>query len=1090
MKQKNEKLRSKLLLLFVLLLMVPIGVFAQNMTVKGSVVDSQGEPIIGVSVVEKGNNSNGVITDLEGQFSLTLRKGKRVVISYVGMETQEVDAVAGKTLKVILKDDSQAIEEIVVIGYGSKARKDLTGSVGSISGAKLAAVPVTSAAVALQGKIAGVQVTTVDGAPGADINIRVRGGTSVTQSNEPLYIVDGFQTDNINDIPPADIASIDVLKDASLTAIYGAKGGNGVVVVTTKSAQQGKVSVGFNAQMSISKLAKKLDLMDTYDFVRYQYDWAAANGTRSSNAKYYRANFGNPLDLDIYQRATTRDWQDEVMSETPFNYSTNFTVGGGTEKFRFNASLTNSEDNGIIMGSGVRRTNLNIKMNIQLTRNLTLTINPRLTYRRDTGAGGDKIGSGGIIDVLRYRPTNGLREFAFWDPATVDPDDEAVFEYTNPKSDIDQNTLKKHSYAYTNQFSLDWKPIEGLTLRTEGAHFISFNDENRFFGAMTDEGQNNKKLPVAAITDKRTEKYTWTNTASYGFDIDNLHNFSFLLGQEIQHNQTKQSFIKNRYFPRSISADRALNNMGLGTPWESTSSLSTPERTASFFGQTSYNYDHKYLASITFRADGSTKFSPGEQWGYFPSISGAWVLSKESFLENNPIISNLKLRAAIGLAGNNRIDNDMWRYLYSVNTTGGPGFGEVTENGEKWYGNAGGSTFANTKIKWETTLTRNLAFDLGLFGDRLTITPEVYWNTTKDLLYKSDVPSTTGYTQQMQNIGQVTNKGFELTIGGDILRGKDYVLSGNLTFGSNKMKVDKLNDTDNVIWDQNDRWKSSYNDYCLRVGDQVGLIYGFVYDGLYGFDEFDFDPNQNFLAVPKEGTIINNVFNDSNSGKATLPGKIKFKDISGPNGKPDGQITEDDRTIIGNTNPKVQGGFGLSGQWKGIDFTANFNYMYDFDVNNATAYQLSSSESNSKNFFNVLTKFNNRWTYVREDGECLYKNTYLENSVELYKELNAGKTLWNPTDVTNKVTHSYFIEDGSFLRCQDITIGYTLPKQLTNKWGMSRLRFYVSGSNLFIITGYSGYDPEVDVQTGLTSGMDYNRYPRSRSFVFGANITF
>ncbi len=1090
MKQKNEKLRSKLLLLFVLLLMVPIGVFAQNMTVKGSVVDSQGEPIIGASVVEKGNNSNGVITDLEGQFSLTLRKGKRVVISYVGMETQEVDAVAGKTLKVILKDDSQAIEEIVVIGYGSKARKDLTGSVGSISGAKLAAVPVTSAAVALQGKIAGVQVTTVDGAPGADINIRVRGGTSVTQSNEPLYIVDGFQTDNINDIPPADIASIDVLKDASLTAIYGAKGGNGVVVVTTKSAQQGKVSVGFNAQMSISKLAKKLDLMDTYDFVRYQYDWAAANGTRSSNAKYYRANFGNPLDLDIYQRATTRDWQDEVMSETPFNYSPNFTVGGGTEKFRFNASLTNSEDNGIIMGSGVRRTNLNIKMNIQLTRNLTLTINPRLTYRRDTGAGGDKIGSGGIIDVLRYRPTNGLREFAFWDPATVDPDDEAVFEYTNPKSDIDQNTLKKHSYAYTNQFSLDWKPIEGLTLRTEGAHFISFNDENRFFGAMTDEGQNNKKLPVAAITDKRTEKYTWTNTASYGFDIDNLHNFSFLLGQEIQHNQTKQSFIKNRYFPRSISADRALNNMGLGTPWESTSSLSTPERTASFFGQTSYNYDHKYLASITFRADGSTKFSPGEQWGYFPSISGAWVLSKESFLENNPIISNLKLRAAIGLAGNNRIDNDMWRYLYSVNTTGGPGFGEVTENGEKWYGNASGSTFANTKIKWETTLTRNLAFDLGLFGDRLTITPEVYWNTTKDLLYKSDVPSTTGYTQQMQNIGQVTNKGFELTISGDILRGKDYVLSGNLTFGSNKMKVDKLNDTDNVIWDQNDRWKSSYNDYCLKVGDQVGLIYGFVYDGLYGFDEFDFDPNQNFLAVPKEGTIINNVFNDSNSGKATLPGKIKFKDISGPNGKPDGQITEDDRTIIGNTNPKVQGGFGLSGQWKGIDFTANFNYMYDFDVNNATAYQLSSSESNSKNFFNVLTKFNNRWTYVREDGECLYKNTYLENSVELYKELNAGKTLWNPTDVTNKVTHSYFIEDGSFLRCQDITIGYTLPKQLTNKWGMSRLRFYVSGSNLFIITGYSGYDPEVDVQTGLTSGMDYNRYPRSRSFVFGANITF
>ncbi|WP_071147600.1 SusC/RagA family TonB-linked outer membrane protein [Bacteroides ihuae] len=1074
-----------------ILLMFPVGLAAQNIVVKGNVSDSQGEPIIGASVVEKGNKSNGVITDLDGHFSITVGKGKKIVISYIGMETQEVDAIVGKGLIIVLKDDSQALDEIVVIGYGSRARKDLTGSVGSISGVRLAAVPVTSAAVALQGKIAGVQVTTVDGAPGADINIRVRGGTSVTQSNDPLYIVDGFQTDNINDIPPTDIASIDVLKDASLTAIYGAKGGNGVVVVTTKSAQQGKVQVGFNTQVSVSKLAKKLDLMNTADFVRYQYDWAAANGTRSSNAKYYRANFGNPLDLDIYQRATTHDWQDEVMGETPFNYSTNLTVGGGSEKFRFNTSLTNSEDKGIILGSGVRRTNLNIKMNIQLTNNLTLTINPKFTFRRDTGAGGDKIGGGGIIDVLRYRPTNGLREFAFWDPETVDPDDEAVFEYTNPKNDIGQNTLKKHSYAYTNQFSLDWQPIKGLTLRTEAAYYISFNDENRFYGAMTDEGQDNKKLPVASIKNKHTEKYTWTNTASYGFEIDQLHNFSFLLGQEIQHDRTKESYIKNRYFPRNISSERALNNMGLGTTWESTSSLSTPERTASFFGQASYNYNHKYLVSGTFRADGSTKFAPGEQWGYFPSISGAWVLSKERFLENNPIISNLKLRGAVGLAGNNRIDNDMWRYLYAVNTTGGPGFGEATENGEKWYGEASGkSVFPNTKIKWETTLTRNLAFDLDLFNGRLTVTPEVYWNTTKDLLYKSDVPSTTGYTQQMQNIGQVTNKGFELSINGDILRGKDYVLSGNFTLGFNKMKVDKLNNTDDVIWDQNDRWKSSYNDYCLKVGDQVGLIYGFVYDGLYSFDEFDFDPNQNLLAVPKEGTIINNVLNNSNSGVATLPGKIKFKDISGPDGKPDGQITEDDRSVIGNTNPKFQGGFGLSGQWKGFDFTANFNYMYDFDVNNATAYQLSSSEGNSQNFFNVLSKFNNRWTYVGKDGECMYKNNYLENSVETYKELNAGKTLWNPADVTNKVTHSYFIEDGSFLRCQDITLGYTLPKSLSNKWGMSRLRLYVSGSNLFIITGYSGYDPEVDVQTGLTCGMDYNRYPRSRSFVFGANITF
>lgn len=1084
---QGTNLKGKLFLLMVLFLMVPIGLFAQNVTVKGTVVDSTGETIIGASVVEKGKTSNGAITDLEGHFKLTIQ-GKKIVVSFVGYETQEVDVVAGKELKIVLKEDSQALDEVVVIGYGSKARKDLTGSVGSVSGTKLAAVPVTSAAVALQGKIAGVQVTTVDGAPGADINIRVRGGTSVTQSNDPLYIVDGFQVDNINDIPPTDIASIDVLKDASLTAIYGAKGGNGVVIVTTKSAQQGKVTVGVNAQMSVSKLSKKLDLMDAYDYVQYQYDWAASNGgMRSGPAKYFRANFGNLNDLDLYKYAPTHDWQDQVMGETPLNYSTNVTVGGGSEKFRFNTSLTQSEDKGIILGSGVRRTNLNVKINAQLTKNLTLTMNPRFTYRRDTGAGGDKVGSGGIIDVLRYRPSNGLREFATWDPETVDPDDEAIFAYTNPKSDIGQNVKLKHAYSYTNQFSLDWKPIEGLTLRTEAAHSIQFSDENNFYGRLTNTGQNNSKMPVAEIKDRRKESYTWINTANYSFKTGQLHNWSALLGSEIHHTQTKENYQKNRYFPQNIEADRALNNMALGTPWESTSSLSTPNRTASFFGQINYNYDHKYLLSATMRADGSTKFAPGNQWGYFPSVSGAWVLSKEGFLEKNELISNLKLRAAIGLAGNNRIDDDQWRFLYSVNATGGPGFGEATQYGEQWFSVSDGKTFPNTEIKWETTLTRNVALDISLFGDRLTITPEFYWNTTKDLLYESVIPSTMGFTKQMQNIGQVTNKGIELSINGDILRGKDYVLSANFTFGMNKMKIDKLNDTDDILWILDDRWKPNYDNYCLKVGDQVGLIYGFVYDGLYSPDEFYFDPTQNFLAVPNEGTVINTIYQDSNSGAATLPGKIKFKDLDG-----DGQITENDRTVIGNTTPKFQGGFGLSGQWKNFDFTANFNYMVDFDVYNATNYMLSSSISNTNNFYNVLADFSqdNRWTYVRADGECIYKNTHFDGSVDEYITMNAGKSLWNPADVEDKVTHSYFVEDGSFLRLQDVTIGYTLPSNLTKKWGMSKVRFYASASNLFILTGYSGYDPEVDVQSGLTPSMDYNRYPRSRSFVFGTNITF
>ena len=1110
MKEKSAKRSGKLLILLVIMLLLPLGVIAQVITVKGTVIDSQGETVIGASVVEKGNVKNATVTDFNGNFTLKVAKGKTLVISFIGMETQEVKAAP--TLNITMRDDTKAIEEVVVIGYGgSKARKDLTGSVGSVSGKRLESVPVTSAAVALQGKISGVQVTTVDGQPGADVHIRVRGGTSVTQSNEPLYIVDGFQTDNINDIPPSDIASIDVLKDASLTAIYGAKGGNGVVIVTTKSAKEGKVQVSFNGNLSVSSLARKLDLMNAADFVKYQYQWHACNGTRSTNAKFFKANFGNPYDLDMYAVLPSHDWQDEVMGENPISYSANLNIGGGSDKVKFNLSLTNSEDNGIILGSGVRRTTLNMKTNVKLSDKLTFQINPKFTFRRDEGAGGNNIGTGGIINVLQYRPTNGLREYGYIDPSYADPDEEELFNYTNPKNDIAINQLVKHSYNYSTGLSLDWKPIKGLTLRTEGTIGLRWNDQKRFYGALTGTGQKHNNQPVAQLDNSFALSYIWTNTASYNFSLKDVHNFSLLAGQEIQHYDRRSESMMNRYFPRSFSASDAWNNMSFGTPYINSSSLSTPDRTASFFGQVNYNFDHKYLLSGTFRADGSTKFAPGNQWGYFPSISGAWVLSEEKFMKNIKWIDMLKIRAAIGLSGNNRIDNDMWRQLYAINTTGGPGFGETTLYGEQYYGNAGGSKFTNRDIKWETTITRNIAADITLFGGRLTITPEFYWYTTKDLLYKSDIPSVVGYTSQMQNIGQVTTKGIELSISGDIIQGKDYVLSANVSLGFNKKKIDKLNGTDDVVWDQNDRWKSSYNDYCLKVGSEVGLIYGFVYDGLYTMDEFYFDPLNNFQAVPwgssaadngtskncaprADGyvTVINDVSGTSNSGIATMPGKIKFKDLNG-----DGRITEDDRTVIGNTNPRIQGGFGLSGQWKDFDFTANFTYMLDFDINNATAYALSSSGGNKNTFNNVLAKFNEAWLYndltgdlTGTKGDILYKLYYVDNGLDIYKNANKGRTLWNPTDVTTNLTQSYFIEDGSFLRCNDITIGYSLPKNILKKVGLSKARFYVSATNLFIITGYSGYDPEVDIQTGLTCGMDWNRYPRSRGFVFGTNITF
>lgn len=1104
--------------LLVAFFLTPLSALAQAQ-ISGQVVDATGETVIGATIVEKGNSKNAAVTDFDGNFSIKVASGKILVISYVGMKTQEVPAATG--MKVVLEDDNASLDEVVVVGYTSRARKDLTGSVGSVSGAKLAVVPVSSAAEALTGKIAGVQVTTTDGQPGADINIRVRGATSVTQSNEPLYIVDGFQVPNINDIPPSDIASIDVLKDASLTAIYGAKGGNGVIIVTTKSAQAGKVQVSFNGRLSVSSLSRSLDIMNTGQFVDLMYDRASSNGNgaRDSWQKAFRGDFGNPKDNSIYYYKTTNDWQDEVLGNKPISYQANVTVGGGNETTRFNLSLAQSEDVGIILGSGVRRTNVNFKLNTKITKNLEFTYNPKLTYRRDEGAGGANVGSGGLVDrVLRYQPTAGLRSWGNYSIMESAADAER-FNLTNPVNDIMTNTQKKHSYSISQQFALKWTPISGLVLRSEGNYNISFRNTQRYWGWLTQEGQKavHQQKPVARLTDRTVESYTWTNTASYDTSIKDVHNLSFLLGQEIYHTQYKESQQAAHLFDIGIDANTAINNMALGQPYaaDTYTLRSTANRTASFFGQASYNYNHKYLLSATLRADGSSKFAPGNQWGYFPSISGAWVLNQEKFLSDVKWIDQLKIRASYGLAGNNNINDDLWRFLYTSSNSGGPEFASTTTaNGELYY--TVPSDYPNKDIKWETTITRNLAADISLFGGRLSITPEFYWNTTRDLLYRSYIPGVSGYSRQMQNIGKVQNNGWELTLNADLLRGKDYVLSANLTLGHNKMTIKQLNRDDNRIFNNASAWKSSdQNDYMLEVGGELGLMYGYVYDGLYTWDEFLYPTTSTYAANPKgkgvvngiliggtvtdgyEGNSGNGVLGNSHSGYSTMPGKIKIKDLNG-----DGQIDINDKTVIGRTTPKWQGGFGISGQWKDFDFVANFTYMLDFDVYNATAYALSSTSSNQYTFTNVYSKFtDNRWRYSAPDGytdlsghnitgESLYKNGNLDGMPGLYRDMNANVNMWNPGDLVTNIMLDAFVEDGSFIRCSDVTIGYTLPKSIIKKIFLNKVRAYISASNLFILTNYSGYDPEVDVQSGLTPSMDYNRYPRARTFSFGLNVTF
>lgn len=1065
------------LLCCMLVLLASVTVAKAQVSLSGVVKDKQGT-ITGASVVVKGTTI-GVSTDVNGEFKLIVPNANKaiLVVKFLGMAEVEYP-VEGKRsgIEIFMEEDETALKDVVVVGYGSTIRENLTGSVGSVSGKVLSSLPVSSAAEAMVGKIAGVQVTVADGSPGSEINIRIRGGTSVTQSNQPLFIVDGFPASSINDIPPTDIQSIDVLKDASLTAIYGARGGNGVVIVTTKAAKLGKMKVSFNQFSQLRNLSKKLDVMDPYEFTKLQYE----NAVLSSNSarQRFRKSFGNPLDIPLYKRMNGNDWQEDVLGGSPMSYYYNVNVGGGTEDLRLNVSLTHNDEKGVLIGSGIKKTNLITKIQGNLSPKVKFEFNPRVYYQQKEGLGTSGMS---VLNALRYRPINGLREFTFIPQDELDPEEEKNFIYNAPSGELTQNYQMQNTYTITNQAAFTWEIIENLSFRSEGGITFGFAEGDRFYGTLTGSAKSNNNQPVASVSRQRSDSYRWANTLTYNFSLGTDNNFSALIGQEIMNSKYQTKINSVRYLPTEISAEVALANFSLGTPYMSSSTHSSPDKSLSYFGRLTYNYNQKYLFSGTFRADASTKFAPGNQWGYFPAASTAWIISKEEFMENYPIFSLLKLRAAIGTSGNNRISDDLWRYQYSVSNSQAPGWGEIDDIGWEYYVNSE-STFPNQKIKWETTLTRSAALDIQMFDDRLSITPELYWNTTHDLLYRSEIPGTSGYQYQMQNIGQTTNRGWELTVNGTIIQKKDFVLNGNFNLGANKTRIDNLNGNETQLFTRSS-WNPSDNDYLLQVGGELGLIYGYVYDGFYKIDDFDLNYATG-IWTPKEGVV------DCNAIFGTKPGAPKYVNlVDNYEGNPEdiNRINEADMTVIGNTNPRFGGGFGFDGIWKNFDFNIFFNYLYDFDVNNVNKYRMSSWMNNSYN--NLFPVFNEdrRFRYVNDLGYDMRTNAKYFAEYEL---INQDATIYNPITVTRGISHSYSIEDGSFIRLQNLTLGYTLPKQITDNFGMSRLRVYLTGYNLFILTNYSGYDPEVNVQNGLTPGIDDNVYPRSRMYTLGFNLTF
>lgn len=660
-------MRTLLLMIFAAL---SLSVSAQTITLNGNVKDTTGEPIIGASIVEKGNTTNGTITDLDGNFSLKVPANATVVISYIGMKTQEI-AIKGKSkIDVTLSDDAKALDEVVVIGYGTAKRKDITGSVATVNAEALTVVPVASATEALTGKMAGVQITTTEGSPDAEMKIRVRGGGSITGDNTPLFIVDGFPVESISDIPASDIEDMTVLKDASSTAIYGSRGANGVILVTTKSGKEGKISVNYNAYYSWKKMAKQLNTLSSGDYAKWQYELAMLNSGKHDtiNPDDYTKVFGNYQDIDLYENIEGNNWQDQVFGRTGHTFNHNLSINGGSDKTKFAFSYAHMDDKAIMQDSDFKRDNLSLKVNHKPNKRVALDFSVRYSNTTINGAGANESKSevssadSRMKDVMIYTPFN------FKDLSDgYDPD----LQLTNPLVSVADNARQQSRQTFNYNGSFTWEFIDNLKFKTEFGLDHYYNKDKRFYGVTTYNSRiNGNNQPIAVFTSKERKTFRNTNTLNYDFKkiLKNKdHSLSLLVGQELIKVKSNTDTDEVRFYPKLFTADQAFNLSSQGTAFSTDKFYNADDILLSYFARANYDFQGKYLASATFRADGSSKFSKDNRWGFFPSAALAWRMSSENFMESTKSwLDDLKLRISYGTAGNNNIPSDQTSTIWSA----------------------------------------------------------------------------------------------------------------------------------------------------------------------------------------------------------------------------------------------------------------------------------------------------------------------------------------------------------------------------------------------------------------------------------------
>ena len=1083
-------------LLLCLLILFHLSSLAQIRRVDGRVIDdSTGNALSDATVIVSGT-TKGATTAADGVFILSIpADGKKhnLVVSLSGYATvTQPLTTTSEGLVIRLRKQPKELEDVVIIGYQTVKRRDLMASVSSVSSRDLKDIPLNSAEESLAGRLAGVQVTGAEGSPNAQVLIKVRGGGSITQSNAPLYVVDGVQLDNaLSTISPQDIQSIDVLKDAAATSIYGARGSNGVVIITTKGGRNtgGKTTLTYNGFVGVGQLEKKLPVLHPYDYMYYQYERAELSGDSSGITPY-----GYSWDtVQKYKNVPFYDWQQKMFGRAAFQQTHNVSLSGGTEQTQYNLSLTDNQLQGVMLGSDYDRKLVAFRLDHRANDRLRIGANVRFNITTVDGAGVSNAGSSALNflrQVVRYRPFIPAGQNAnSFDYSYYNSTDANSLSLVNPVL-LNQSQYRRSINSildlngYANYTFTKW-----LSFRTTLGYDNNNLRQDAFDDTLTYNSQiNGAGMPIADITSTvisavdNSNVFTFTNSAMSGHWKEH-NSLTAIAGEETYQTSESDYYVQINYFPVGTTASAALGNMNLGTP--PTSNLTEPKPTSnvvnitqlSFFSRVMYGYDNKYLFSASLRADGSSLFAQQNRWGYFPAASAAWRISQEKFMEGIHFVSDLKLRGAYGEAGNNRITP--YQYLTQFNTSSQYALNGVLNTG---YASAG---LANPSLKWESTISRDIGVDANFLNDRLGFSVDVYDNTTHNLLVAVPVPTTSGYTTQTQNVGSTRNKGLEVQVAVTAIRKKafSWTVTGNISFNQNTIL--SLGQQQSYL--QNSGWAGTGNpaDYIVQVGKPVGAMYGYVSQGYYQLSDFNYNSNTRVYTL-KPGTV-----NDANVTASTpMPGSIKYAGLHG-----DTTISSTDRTIIGSAQPKFFGGISQQFTYKQFDCSIFINFQYGNKIYNDNKLEFTSGYTPGANLLGIM---GSRWHTVDKNGnvyEGIVNGAVVGASPDSLAALNKGAKMWIPVVGSSSTTfspQSFAVEDGSFIRINNITLGYSLPRSVLQKLKVARIRIYGTVNNVAVLTHYTGYDPEVNTRTStpLTPGVDYSAYPRSRTFIFGTNVTF